>query len=201
MERIDPGTDINVLDGVSLVMGSAIASVHILRLIRSEFTGAGWVMVWITFALVAVTATGPFIFLARRFSRRLPGYPEDRRPPVGPAGPPLAGHRDHPVGPARPGSPQQPSLRGDARRRPGDRLRDRAGGRLGDLGDGPAGAGGARRGRPLDESRRPDPLHRLADSVRAGYGGPELKPPRPMAVEGPAFLVLHFSGRGRRGRP
>ena len=76
MERIDPGTDINVLDGVSLVMGSAIASVHILRLIRSEFSGAGWVMVWITFALVAVTATGPFIFLARRFSHRLPGYPK-----------------------------------------------------------------------------------------------------------------------------
>src|SRR3954467_1745502 len=76
MERIDSGADINVLDGVSLVMGSAIASVHILRVIRSEFTGAGWVMVWITFALVAVTATGPFIFLARRFSRKLPGYPK-----------------------------------------------------------------------------------------------------------------------------
>ena len=76
MERIDSGSDINVLDGVALVMGSAIASVHILRVIRSEFTGASWVMVWITFVLVAVTATGPFIFLARRYSRRLPGYPK-----------------------------------------------------------------------------------------------------------------------------
>jgi hypothetical protein len=75
MERSESGSDINVLDGVALVMGSAIASVHILRVIRSEFTGASWVMVWITFVLVAVTSTGPFIFLARRFSRRLPGYP------------------------------------------------------------------------------------------------------------------------------
>src|SRR3954452_7735463 len=76
MERIDSGADINVLDGVSLVMGSAIASVHILRVIRSEFTGASWVMVWIAFVLVAVTTTGPFIFLARRYFRRLPGYPK-----------------------------------------------------------------------------------------------------------------------------
>lgn len=76
MERSDPGSDINVLDGVSLVMGSAIASVHILRVIRSEFTGASWVIVWITFLFVALTATGPFIFLARRFSRKLPGYPK-----------------------------------------------------------------------------------------------------------------------------
>jgi hypothetical protein len=76
MDRTEAGNDINVLDGASLVMGSAIASVHILRVIRSEFSGASWVMVWITFALVAVTATGPFIFLARKFSRRLPGYPK-----------------------------------------------------------------------------------------------------------------------------
>jgi hypothetical protein len=76
MERSGSGSDINVLDGVALVMGSAIASVHILRVIRSEFAGASWVMVWIAFAAIAVTATGPFIFLARKFSRRLPGYPK-----------------------------------------------------------------------------------------------------------------------------
>src|SRR3954462_9067688 len=102
MERIDSGADINVLDGVSLVMGSAIASVHILRVIRSEFTGAGWVMVWITFALVAVTATGPFIFLARRFSRKLPGYPKigDRLWAL--LGLPWLGAPAIPAGPPRP---------------------------------------------------------------------------------------------------
>jgi hypothetical protein len=75
MERIDSGSGINVLDGVALVMGSAIASVHILRVIRSGLSGAGWIMVWLTFSWVAITAAGPFIFLARRYSRRLPGYP------------------------------------------------------------------------------------------------------------------------------
>ncbi len=73
MER--PATDINVLDGVALVIGSAIASVHILRIIRAGLSGAGWLLVWLTFSGVALTAAGPFIFLARRYSRRLQGYP------------------------------------------------------------------------------------------------------------------------------
>ena len=33
-------------------------------------------MIWITFTWVAVTAAGPFLFLARRFARRLPDYPK-----------------------------------------------------------------------------------------------------------------------------
>jgi hypothetical protein len=76
MERSDQGRDINVLDGVALVMGSAIASVHLLRVIRSGLSPAGWIMVWLTFSCVALTAAGPFIFLARRYSRRLPGDPK-----------------------------------------------------------------------------------------------------------------------------
>lgn len=76
MERSDQGRDINVLDGVALVMGSAIASVQMLRVIRSGLSPAGWIMVWLTFSCVALTAAGPFIFLARRCSRRLPGYPK-----------------------------------------------------------------------------------------------------------------------------
>jgi hypothetical protein len=76
MERIDTGGGFNVLDGVALVMGSAIASVHLLRIIRKGLSGAGWIMVWITFCWVAITAAGPFLFLARRYSRRLIGYPK-----------------------------------------------------------------------------------------------------------------------------
>jgi len=76
MERSDQGRAINVLDGVALVMGSAIASVHMLRVIRSGLSPAGWIMVWLTFSCVALTAAGPFIFLARRCSHRLPGYPK-----------------------------------------------------------------------------------------------------------------------------
>jgi hypothetical protein len=43
---------------------------------RSDLTGAGWIMIWITFTWVAITAAGPFLFLARRFARRLPEYPK-----------------------------------------------------------------------------------------------------------------------------
>jgi hypothetical protein len=75
MEESQPGSDINVLDGLALVMGSAIASVHILGIIRNGLSGAGWLLVWVTFIWVAVTASGPFMFLARRYLRHLPGYP------------------------------------------------------------------------------------------------------------------------------
>ncbi len=50
MERFDIGSGFSVLDGVALVMGSAIASIHTLRVMRGDLTGAGWVMLWLTFA-------------------------------------------------------------------------------------------------------------------------------------------------------
>jgi hypothetical protein len=76
MERLDTGGGFSVLDGAALVMGSAIASIHILRVMRADFTGAGWLLIWIAFSWIAVTAAGPFLFLARRFVRRLPHYPK-----------------------------------------------------------------------------------------------------------------------------
>jgi hypothetical protein len=76
MERIDTGDGFSVLDGVATVMGSAIASIHTLRVMRGDLTGAGWVMLCLMFGGVAVTATGPFIYLARRFARRLADYPK-----------------------------------------------------------------------------------------------------------------------------
>jgi hypothetical protein len=76
MERTESGRDITVLDGIALVMGSAIASVHILRIMRGGLSVGGWVMVCLTFTWVSVTSAGPLIFLARRFSRRLSGYPK-----------------------------------------------------------------------------------------------------------------------------
>lgn len=76
MERIDTGGGFSVLDGVAMVMGSAIASIHTLRVMREDLTGAGWVMLCLMFAGLAVTATGPFIYLARRFARRLVDYPK-----------------------------------------------------------------------------------------------------------------------------
>jgi hypothetical protein len=76
MERIDTGPGFGVLDGASLVMGSAIASVQILGVRQWDLSGSGWFMVGITFTWVAVTAAGPFMFLERRYARRLPAYPK-----------------------------------------------------------------------------------------------------------------------------
>jgi hypothetical protein len=76
MERFDTGGGFSVLDGVALVVGSAIASTLILGVRRGDVSGPGWIMIIVTFILVAITAAGPFIFLARRFVRRLRNYPK-----------------------------------------------------------------------------------------------------------------------------
>ncbi|WP_165226902.1 hypothetical protein [Aquisphaera insulae] len=75
MQVIETGRDITVLDGLALVMGSSIACVHVLRIMRGGLSPAGWVMACLMLAYVSLTAAGPFVFLGRRFSRRLPGYP------------------------------------------------------------------------------------------------------------------------------
>src|SRR5262245_62922958 len=76
MDRADGGDGFRVLDGAALVMGAAVASVHIRNVIRDNLGAFGWVLVWCTFSWVALTASGPFLFLVRRFARRLPRYPQ-----------------------------------------------------------------------------------------------------------------------------
>jgi hypothetical protein len=76
MDRAAGGDGFRVLDGAALVMGAAVASVHIRNIIHDNLGAGGWVLVWCTFTWVALTATGPFLFLVRRFARRLPGYPQ-----------------------------------------------------------------------------------------------------------------------------
>jgi hypothetical protein len=75
MDRVDSSGGFTVLDGVALVIGAAIASIHVLRVLRDDLSPVGWAMLWLAFAWVAVTAAGPFLFLVRRFARRLPNYP------------------------------------------------------------------------------------------------------------------------------
>lgn len=70
------GEGFSVLDGVALVVGAAVASVHLRCVISSEPVGGGWVIVWGTFAWVALTAAGPFVYLLRRYARSLPDYPK-----------------------------------------------------------------------------------------------------------------------------
>jgi hypothetical protein len=68
----------SVLDGAALVAGAAVASIHIRTVIRGgePLATAGWLLIGGTFAWVALTATGPFLFLVRGFLRRLAGYPK-----------------------------------------------------------------------------------------------------------------------------
>jgi hypothetical protein len=75
-ERPDAGEGFSVLDGLASVMGAAVASVHMRGLIRDGLSAFGWVLVWWTFTWVAITATGPFLFVVRRFARRLADYPK-----------------------------------------------------------------------------------------------------------------------------
>jgi hypothetical protein len=74
-QRGEPGVGFSVLDGAAVVTGAAVASVHLRGVIRDDLAAPGWVLIWGTFAWVALTAAGPFVFLARRLLRRPPGYP------------------------------------------------------------------------------------------------------------------------------
>jgi hypothetical protein len=66
----------NVLDGVALVIGAAVASIHLRDLVAERpLSGFGWGLVWITFSGVALSAAGPFVLVVRRSFRRLERYP------------------------------------------------------------------------------------------------------------------------------
>ena len=72
---VDLGEGLSVLDGVALIAGAAVASVHIRGLIEDALFGPGWIVVWLTFAWVCVTAAGPFVYVVRRFVRKPFDYP------------------------------------------------------------------------------------------------------------------------------
>ncbi|MEW4567236.1 hypothetical protein AB1L88_05155 [Tautonia sp. JC769] len=63
------GAGFTLLDGIALVIGAAIASVHLKQAAPpGPLTGTAWVMMWLTFTGVALTASGPFFALIRRLS-------------------------------------------------------------------------------------------------------------------------------------
>ena len=76
MEQVGTAGGFSVLDLAALVMGSAIASIHVMRVIREDLSTGGWIMIGLVFVGVTLTAAGPFVFLARRFARRVPDYPK-----------------------------------------------------------------------------------------------------------------------------
>jgi hypothetical protein len=75
-ERIVAAGGFSVLDGAALVAGAAVAAVHVRGLIGVDGLGLGSVMLWGTYIWVALTAGGPFLYLVRRYLRRLQGYPQ-----------------------------------------------------------------------------------------------------------------------------
>jgi hypothetical protein len=74
--RAEAGGGFTVLDGVALVTGSAVASVHV-RSSVPEFEGPGdWAWAWCLFTWLSLTSAGPYVFLVRRFFTRPVGYPK-----------------------------------------------------------------------------------------------------------------------------
>lgn len=66
---------LTMLDVAAMVIGAAVASIHIRSAIPRGLPGGGWVLIWATFAGITLTAAGPFLMLGRRFGRPLAGYP------------------------------------------------------------------------------------------------------------------------------
>lgn len=73
--RPGPVRGLTLLDGAAMVTGAAVASVHVREVVPTGLPAVHWVLVWITFAGIALTAAGPFLFLGRWLGRLTPGYP------------------------------------------------------------------------------------------------------------------------------
>jgi hypothetical protein len=70
-----PAGGLRVLDGGAVVLGTAVASVHIRGVLRDDLAGPGWALAWGAFLWIALTASGPFLFATRHLARRPAGRP------------------------------------------------------------------------------------------------------------------------------
>jgi hypothetical protein len=77
VERSDGSGGFTLLDGAALVIGAAVASVHMREVVTNTkyLRPLDWALIWLTFTGVALSAAGPFEYLARRYVRRPAGYP------------------------------------------------------------------------------------------------------------------------------
>jgi hypothetical protein len=74
-DRVEAGGGFTVLDGVALVTGAAVASVHVRTAVPRIAGPIGWFWVWCLFSWLALTSGGPFLFLVRRFFTKPENYP------------------------------------------------------------------------------------------------------------------------------
>jgi hypothetical protein len=72
---MDAGGGFSVLDGVALVTGAAVASVHVRSAVPRIGGPIVWFWAWCLFAWLALTSAGPYVFLVRRFFTKPEGYP------------------------------------------------------------------------------------------------------------------------------
>ena len=73
----DVSWEFTMLDGCSMVLGSAIASVHLRIAQLQPRSPLGWVLTIALLGGLSLTASGPFLHLSRRFlAQRSVGYPQ-----------------------------------------------------------------------------------------------------------------------------
>jgi hypothetical protein len=63
-----PRLGFTVLDGAGLVSGAAVSAVHLRHWGEQPLHLAGWILPWLAFSGVAITAAGPLILGLRRLS-------------------------------------------------------------------------------------------------------------------------------------
>lgn len=69
------GRGLTLLDVAAFVAGAAVSALHMRSHAEAGLArGLSWFF-WISFAGIAITATGPFLFPGRRLLRPSPGYP------------------------------------------------------------------------------------------------------------------------------
>ncbi len=69
--------EFTVLDGCSMILGASIAAVHVRVSHPEPHSLAGWLLLFGLLGLISLTASGPFLYLSRRFlARRVSGYPQ-----------------------------------------------------------------------------------------------------------------------------
>ncbi len=74
-DRAEARGGFTVLDGVALVMGAAVAAVHVKSAVPDPTGPGDWSWFSALFTWLWLTAAGPFLYLVRRFGTRPPGYP------------------------------------------------------------------------------------------------------------------------------
>lgn len=73
--RAASGAGVSVLDLTALIMGSAVAAVHLRAPVGESSSARPGFLFWLAFAGVGLTASGPLVYFVRRLKGKLADYP------------------------------------------------------------------------------------------------------------------------------